>query len=167
MVVPAPTTGRARQRLADVLRTGRRYGITAVLLGPCDTGTTLHIDPDHRVLQHDTSDADTTNYRWRSHRELSCARHRPPNSPPCSPRRSPPPRRTGTGATRAQRPCPHREPASRRARSHPPSTRRQAQRTRRDGAAATGDTPGTGACIDQTPGTHRCHGTRHRAPRRR
>ena len=56
MLVTAPTTARARQRLAEVLHTGRRYGITAVLLGPSDTGTTLHIDHDHRVTHHHTAD---------------------------------------------------------------------------------------------------------------
>ena len=60
MLVPAPTSERARQRLAEVLDAGRRYGITAVLLGPCDTGTTLHIDHDHRVTHHHTADTGDT-----------------------------------------------------------------------------------------------------------
>ena len=60
MLVPAPTSARARQRLDEVLDTGRRYGITAVLLGPCDTGTTLHIDHDHYVIHHHIADTGDT-----------------------------------------------------------------------------------------------------------
>ena len=67
MLVPAPTSGRARQRLTNVLDTGRHYGITAIVLGPSDTrpsdtrpsdtrpsdtGTALLVDPDQRVTHH-------------------------------------------------------------------------------------------------------------------
>ncbi|GAA3082800.1 hypothetical protein GCM10010464_53590 [Pseudonocardia yunnanensis] len=52
LLVPAPSTTPARHRLHAALAAARPYPITAILNGPWPAGTTLHLDTDHRVLEH-------------------------------------------------------------------------------------------------------------------